>query len=186
MLVYTVTLPIGTNDNDFADYTHLLEEVGIDVSNAPRVLEPKTSRKWLYAWTKKEEAERFTLELRRRTRNNGWYVQQVSPTTENRGPVAPLEVATVPEADQFLYYLIPSSRERVIAAYPKAKLVASVAVPVGEQQDQLPQRGTEWWEKMTRELTGLGDEQIDSLGGVRVLGETDKVAYQRLPVTKTS
>ena len=42
MLVYTVTKPVGTKDKEFEAYTRLLEEVGIDVSNSPRVPEPGT------------------------------------------------------------------------------------------------------------------------------------------------
>ena len=58
MLVYTVTKPVGTKDREFEAYTRLLEEVGIDVSNSPRVPEPGTDRRWLYAWKREIEAAR--------------------------------------------------------------------------------------------------------------------------------
>ncbi len=52
MLVDAVTKPVGTKDREFESYTRLLEDVGIEVSNSPRVPEPSTERQWLYAWKK--------------------------------------------------------------------------------------------------------------------------------------
>lgn len=181
MLVYTVTKPVGTKDREFEAYTRLLEDVGIDVSNSPRVAEPGTYHRWLYAWKKKIEAELFAEELRRRTGDGDWVVHQFETAAEERGPVAPLDIASVPEQDGYTYYLTPASRERVVAAYPGTKLPAGLAIKIGVHQDLLHQQGSEAWMGIARLLTGRNDEEIDRLGGVRfILGE-DRVAFQRIP-----
>ncbi len=181
MHVYSVTKPVGTKDREFEAYTRLLEEVGIDVSNSPRVPEPGAERRWLYAWKKRNEAERFASELRRRTGDGGWIVQQFEDAAEDRGPVAPLDIAVVPEQDGYTYYLTPASRERVAAAYPGTKLPAGLTVPVSVQQDLLRDKGFDWWTELSRVLTGRSDEEIDSLGGVRIMVGENTVAFQRIP-----
>src|SRR5262249_11334120 len=144
-------------------------EVGIDVSNSPRVPEPGTDRRWLYAWKTRSEAERFAAELRRRTRSPDWFVHEVEVSSEERGPVAPLDITSIPEGDGYTYYLTPESRERVAAAYPGTKLPLSVKVSNDKQQDLLRGNGDDWWKEVSRVLTGRSEEEIDSLGGVRVV-----------------
>ncbi len=181
MRVYTVSIPVGTKDREFEAYTRLLAEVGIDVSNSPRAPESGTDRRWLYAWKNKSEAERFAAELRRRTRNLDWFVHEFEVSSEERGPVAPLDVATVPEEDGYTYYLTPESRERVVAAYPGTKLPLSLKVGIDKQQDLLRGKGDDGWMEVSRVLTGRNEEEIDSLGGVRVVVGEDTVAFQRIP-----
>jgi hypothetical protein len=43
MDVFTVTKPGGTKDYEYEAYTRLLEEIGVDVANVPRVPEPETT-----------------------------------------------------------------------------------------------------------------------------------------------
>jgi hypothetical protein len=181
MLVYTVTKPVGTKDREFEAYTRLLEEVGIDVSNSPRVPEPGTDRRWLYAWKKEIEAERFAAELRRRTGDREWLVYRFENPGDERGPVAPLEIASVPERDGYTYYLTPASRERVVSAFPGTRLSGGLNVAVSVQQDNLRDKGEEWWLEISRLLTSRTDEEIDSLGGVRIVVGEDTVAFQRIP-----
>jgi hypothetical protein len=181
MLVYTVGMPVGNKDWEFEAYTRLLSEVGIDLSDSPRAPEPGTNRRWLYAWKKRSEAERFVAELRRRTRNAEWFVHEFEVPSENRGPVAPLEIATVPEEDGYVYYLTPESQERVVAAYPGTKLPLSLKVGLDKQQDLLRGMGNDWWMNLSHVLTGRSEDEIDSLGGVRVVVGKDTVAFQRIP-----
>jgi hypothetical protein len=185
MLVYTVTMPGGTTDREFEAYTRLLAEVGIDLANSPRVPEPGTDRRWLYAWKNRSEAERFAAELRRRTRNADWFVHEFEVASAECGPVAPLEITTVPEKEGYTYFLTPESRERVVAAYPGTKLPLGITVGNEKQQELLRGQGGDWWIEVSRALTGRTDDEIDSLGGVRVIVGQDTVAFQRIP-TATS
>src|SRR5438094_6830269 len=123
MDVFTVTKPGGTKGYEFEAYTHLLEDIGIDVANVPRVPEPGTGKRWLYSWRRKEEAEGFARELRMRTRDGSWQVYQSKTQEESRGPVAPLDIYQVraAEGQGFMYYLTPASRERIIQAFPHTK-----------------------------------------------------------------
>ena len=89
MDVFTMTKPGGTRDHEFEAYTRLLEDIGVDVANVPRIPEPGTRRRWLYAWRRKEEAEGFARELKLRTRDGSWHVSQFKVDEEDRGPVAP-------------------------------------------------------------------------------------------------
>lgn len=186
MWVYTVGLPVGNKDREFEVYTHLLAEIGIDLSNSPRVPELGTGKRWLYAWKKQSEAEAFVAELRRRTRNADWYVHEVEVDSVESGPVAPLEIGTVPEEEGYTYYLTPESRERVVAAYPGTKLPVSVKVGIDKQQDLLMGQGDDWWVEVSRILTRRSDEEIDSLGGVRVIVSDDAIAFQRIPTAASS
>jgi len=181
VLVYTVTKPVGTKDREFQAYIRLLEDVGIDVSNSPRVPEPGTDRRWLYAWQKKIEAERFADELRHRTGDADWMVYQFEDVSEERGPVAPLDIARVPDKDGYTYYLTPASRERVATAFPGTRLPASLNFPMSVEQDFLREKGDDGWMEIARLLTGRTDDDIDSLGGVRVIVGEGKVAFQRIP-----
>jgi hypothetical protein len=181
MPVYTVTRPVGTKDKEYEAYTRLLEEVGIDVSNSPRVPEPGTDRRWLYAWKKESEAEHFAAELRRRTGDREWFVYRFENPANERGPVAPLDIASIPDQDGYTYYLTPASRERVVSAFPGTKLPVGLDVSVGVQQDSLRDKGEHWWVEISRLLTGRTDEEIDSLGGVRIILGEDTVAFQRIP-----
>jgi hypothetical protein len=180
VLVYTVTKPVGTKDREFEAYTRLLEGVGIDVSNAPRVLETGTNRRWLYAWKKKIEADRFVAELRRRTGDQSWFVHEFDIASEETGPVAPLDVARIPEETGYTYYLTPSSRERVVTAYPGTRLSTGVTVTVGDQQDLLRTKGPDWWAELARILTGRTDDEIDAIGGVRFIVGEDAIPYERV------
>ena len=186
MRVFTVSMPVGTKDREFEAYTRLLAEVGIDLANSPRVPELGTDRRWLYAWKNKSEAERFAEELRRRTRIADWFVHEFEVAAAERGPVAPLEIAIVPDKDEYTYYLSPESRERVVAAYPGTKLPASVSIRIAVQQDLLRDKDKDWWMEVSRVLTGRSDEEIDSLGGVRVVVGEDAIAFQRLPTASTA
>jgi hypothetical protein len=181
MLVYTVGMRGGTDNREFEAYTRLLSEMGINLSDSPRVPEPGTERRWLYAWKKKSEAERFAAELRRRTRNADWFVHEFAVPSEERGPVAPLEIATVPEEDGYIYYLTPESRERVVAAYPGTRLPGNLKVGIDQQQNLLREKVDDWWMELCRMLTGRNEDEIDSLGGVRVVVGEDTVAFQRIP-----
>ena len=75
----------------------------------------------------------------------------------------------------------PESRERVVAAYPGTKLPLSLKVGIDKQQDLLRGKEDDWWMEVSSVLTGRNEEEIDSLGGIRVVVGEDTVAFQRIP-----
>jgi hypothetical protein len=183
MNVFSVTKPGGTKDYEFEAYTRLLEEIGVDVANVPRIPEPETHRRWLYAWQRKEEAEGFARELKARTRDGSWHVHQSSVDEEDRGPVAPLDIyqASANGEQEFMYYLSPSSRERVIQAYPHTRLTASLSIS-RDDLDKIKQRdGDVWWDQLPVMLTGLGMDQVLSLGGYRIVLPNGVIGHESLP-----
>ena len=183
MDVFTVTKPGGTKDYEFEAYTRLLEDIGVDVANVPRVPEPGTHRRWLYTWRRKEEAEGFAHELQRRTRDGSWHVYQLPIEEEDRGPVAPLDVYQVrgAEGQGLTYYLTPASRERIIRAYPHTRLYPSITISERDLERIKQQHGDIWWDQVSRLIIGLGKEQILSLGGFRVILPDGEIGHEELP-----
>jgi hypothetical protein len=181
MDVFTVTKPGGTRDYEFEAYTRLLQESGVDVANVPRVPEPETQRRWLYTWTRKEEAEGFANELRHRTRDGSWHVHQFEIKEEARGPVAPLDIYEVHENErEFKYYLGPASRERVVRAFPHTK-VYPVTISQQNLESIKQQHGEQWWDQLSILVTGLSKEKVLSLGGYRLILPYGEIGHEELP-----
>ena len=187
MDVFTVTKPGGTKTHEFEAYTRLLEEIGIDVANVPRVPEPETHRRWLYTWRLKREAEGFARELMKRTGDGSWRVHEFKVEEEERGPVAPLDIYLLHgvEGPGFLYYLAPASRVRVLRKYPHTKLYP-ITISENEHEHIKQQHGDNWWDQVPILLTGLTKDQILALGGYRVIlpyGEIGHEELQEIPAT---
>jgi hypothetical protein len=182
MDVFTVTKPGGTKDYEFEAYTRLLEEIGVDVANVPRVPEPGTERRWLYTWRRKEEADGFARELKRRTRDGSWEVHQFEIDEEALGPVAPLDIFEVHDDERsFMYYLAPASRERIIRAYPHTRLHPSLTISRIDLDENKRQHGDIWWDEVCNSLTHLTKEQVLSLGGYRVILPYGEIGHEALP-----
>ncbi|MGA7500335.1 MAG: hypothetical protein WBX00_26685 [Isosphaeraceae bacterium] len=183
MEVFTVTKPGGTKDHEFEEFTRLLEDIGVDVANVPRVPEPGTGRRWLYTWRRKEEAEGFARELKNRTRDGTWHVYEFKTEDESRGPVAPLDIYQVRagEGRGYMYYLTPASLERIIRAYPHSKLYPSVTISEADLDNIRKQHGDIWWNQVCILLTGLSKTQVRSLGGYRVILPDGEIGYEELP-----
>jgi len=180
---FTVTKPGGTKDYEFEAYTRLLEEIGVDVANVPRIPEPGTNRRWLYSWERKKEAEGFASELRRRTRDNSWDVYPFESEGEARGPVAPLDIYQVrgDDGQGFMYYLTPASRERILRAYPHTRPYPNVTISEKDLEGIRQRHGDFWWDQVRILLTGLTREQVLSLGGYRIILPYGLIGYEEVP-----
>jgi hypothetical protein len=183
MDVFTVTKPGGTKDYEFEEFTRLLEDIGIDVANVPRIPEPGTGKRWLYTWRRKEEAVGFAHELKKRTRDGSWLVYHFDTKEESRGPVAPLDIYEVREAEgrRFMYYLAPASRERINRAYPHTTLSPSISISESDFDGVRRQHGERWWNRVCILLTGLTDTQVRSLGGYRIILPYGEIGYEEMP-----
>src|SRR5947209_3149631 len=103
MRAFAVMKPGGTKNHEFDAYKALLEEIGIDLSNAPRIQEPGTGRRWLYVWQDQGAAQRFARELGARTRDSSWTIHEFDLPPEESGPLAPLDVIAEPVTDGTVY-----------------------------------------------------------------------------------
>jgi hypothetical protein len=177
MLVFTVMKPGGTKDHEFEAYKALLEEIGIDLSNVPRVREPGTARRWLYVWRDRAYAQRFARELGARTRDSSWTVQELDHSVEESGPLAPLDVIAEPVADGTAYRLSTASQERIMRRFPNAQLAGDVFFSAQTLHDYEHDRG-QVWDQVTTLLSGLSADQVNELGGYRVYETVGRTLYE--------
>src|SRR4051794_7497776 len=119
MMGFTVTRPGGTRDAEFQDYARLLRQRGVDLGSLPRVRDPITDRRWLYVWDTRAEAQAFADELKERMSDPGWEVVEVNgPASE--GPLGPVVIQMVRQADGLTFGLHPLSRALIRSAFPRA------------------------------------------------------------------
>ena len=188
MRVYTVRKPEPNTDTEFQAYTALLEEIGIDLANAPRTLEPGTANRWLYVWKSKPHAERFARELGRRLHDPSWYVYSFELPREEFGPLAPLTIQAIPVRNGTVFRLEANSLARVMQHYPNARLVGEVEQPVGvvfphDVRDDFERQNGPIWDQVISVLTGISEEEVAGLGGIRIVTRNDEVLHERLPST---
>ncbi len=188
MRVYTVRKPEFNTDREFQAYIDLLEEIGIDIANVPRTPEPGTTNRWLYVWRSRPQAERFARELGRRLRDPSWAVHEFDIPDEERGPLAPLVIWAIATAEGTLFRLDPKSQARVMHHFPNARLGGEylfprdILFPRQVREDYERQHGAVW-NQVIIILTGIPDDSIDRLGGVRILSENGEVLHESIPTS---
>ncbi len=185
MKVYTVRKPEPNTDREYKAYTDLLQSIGIDVANVPRTPEPGTSSRWLYVWKSKPQAERFARELGERLRDRTWQVhgfelpdEQLS--NEVFGPLVPLTILSIPTSEGTEFHLESASQQRILTHYPNANSVGRMEFPTQMRQDYQNQHGSVW-EQVIIVLTGIPNEAIERLGGVRIVTTDGEVLHERVP-----
>jgi hypothetical protein len=180
MQVYTVRKPGPNTDREFQAYIDLLEEIGLDIASVPRTPEPGSTNRWLYVWQSRPHAERFARELGGRLRDSSWAVHEFDIPDEERGPLAPLVIRAIPTTEGTAFRLDPKSQSRVMHHFPNAKLVGEVSLP-WQVRDDDERQYEPVWNQVIINLTGISDESIDRLGGVRILAENGKILHERVP-----
>jgi hypothetical protein len=183
MKVFTVTKPGGLGDLDFQAYYRQLMAWKVDVTDMPRILEPGTPNRWLYAWEDRAEAERFANELRLqgRAKDRAWRVEARETDRVERGPLGPVVIEVGPQTDGCTYGLHPYSQILIDKKYPQARQVRAVFVGVargkvlgGEQQQSI-------WDHVAHILTGLSEDQLNDLGGYRIYDPVEKAVWREAP-----
>lgn len=185
MRVYTVRKSEPNTDQEFMAYVDLLQSIGIDVANVPRTLEPGTTNRWLYVWKNKPQAERFARELGERLRDRSWQVHEFDVpeeqlSDERRGPLVPLTILSIPTSEGTEFRLESASLERLFAHFPNARVVGKVTSPTLVRDDFEAQHGP-LWDHVIAPLTGVSDEAVERLGGVRILSTDGTVLHERIP-----
>ena len=184
--MYTVRKAGPNTDQEFQAYIGLLQDIGIDIADVPRTPEPGTTNRWLYVWVSKPQAERFARELGARLRDRSWHVHEFDlpddePADENRGPLAPLTILSIPTSEGTEFRLEPASQERILRHFPNARVLGKVAVPTRVRGDFELRHGPVW-DEMIVLLTGIPEEAASRLGGVRVVTPEGRVLHERVPV----
>jgi hypothetical protein len=182
MRVFTVMKPGGTRDHEFEAYKALLEEIGIDLSNAPRIPEPDTGKRWLYVWQDQAAAERFARELGARTRDNSWEIHGFDLPAKELGPLAPLDVIAEPVAAGTVYRLSPTSQERILRKFPNVRLTGEAFFSTQTQRDHERDHGPVW-DQVIMLLSGLSEDQVNELGGYRVYEVSWRTLYESAATT---
>lgn len=185
MRMYTVRRPGPNTDREFQTYIELLQEIGIDIADVPRTPEPGTTNRWLYVWRSKLHAERFARELGARLRDPSWFVHEFDvpddePIDERRGPLAPLTILSIPTRQGTEFRLEPTSLERILLHYPNARVVGQVTFPTQERLEFERQHGP-IWDQVIPPLTGIPEEAVARLGGVRIVTPEGQELYERIP-----
>jgi hypothetical protein len=185
MMVYTVSKGGPNTDREFQAYIDLLQQIGIDIADVPRTREPGTTNRWWYVWHDKRLAERFARELGERLRDRSWHVHEFEipddkPAADQRGPLAPLTILAIAAGDQTEFRLESSSQERILSHFPNARVAGQVTFPAPVKDDFERQHGPVW-DQVIILLTGVSDEAVDQLGGIRVVTPDGRLLHERLP-----
>jgi hypothetical protein len=177
MKVYTVSMAGGTKNHEFDAYKGLLEEAGVDLSTVPRAHEPGNRNRWLYVWHERAPAERFARELQLRTRNRNWEVHEFELAQDEFGPLAPLDIVAFLHPEEDTFRLTPASQERIMRRFPDARLADKLSWPKHTREDYERQHGT-IWNQTAIVLMGLSEQQIQQLGGYRVIKPDGSVLHE--------
>ena len=124
---FTVNHLGGTKDAEFEAYVRLLRQTGVDLGKLPRVPEPgPQKRRWLYVWSTEQAAQDFATELKERTGDPDWEVVQ-TPSPPSEGPMGPLLIQLVRQANELTFALHPLSRAMLQSAFPDAATAPTVS-----------------------------------------------------------
>ena len=182
MKVYTVKKPGLNTDREYQAYSDLLEAIGIDIADVPRTPEPGTTNRWLYVWQDKSLAERFASELRARLRDSSWHVHEFDlQEPAQRGPLAPLTILSIPTSEGTEFRLEPTSQERILTHFPNARPSGQVTFSTQVRADYERQLGPVW-DQVILLLTGIPEEAVGRLGGVRIVTPDGQTLHERVPV----
>jgi hypothetical protein len=173
-MVYTIDLPNGMRDFEFAAYVRMLVRDGVNIADTPRVRDPRTGNRWLHAWVNLDEAERFASRLREDTEDRAWQVYDLAVVEPSTGPLGPLEVVVNRQGDGYTYGMRPTTYSLIRKRFPKSKPVTNVFIATNTSGDIEANQGS-IFDQVVKILTGLTDEQIEEFGGSTIYDPTGRV-----------
>jgi hypothetical protein len=179
-MMFTVSMPGGPADFELEGYVRCLEKVGVNIANTPRVVDPVTGKWWLATWSREVDARQFAADVRQETENDNWKVYAVPDGKPSTGPLGPIEILVSCRSDGCGYGLSPLSQNLILKRFPQAILAPTVFIatwiPSEMEKTQRP-----IWEQVARILTGLSEDQLNQLGGYRVIDYRSKRVLQEAP-----
>jgi hypothetical protein len=180
---FTVKRPGGTSDSEFQAYARLLRQQGVNLGHAPRVWGPGGERRWLYVWDSRDKAQAFADELKERTDEPAWEVVEVNgPPSE--GPLGPIVIQLVRQADGLTFALHPLSRALIRSAFPEALSPTTYAtIDTQTWSDYQKTKGglAALVRKIAPNLTDLDSDQLADLGYSVVDADSDQTLFSQPP-----
>lgn len=175
---FTVNRDDGlTKDAEFEDYVRLLRQKGVDLGKLPRVVEPKTGKRWLYVWQVEAQARAFATELSKRT-GNSWVVVKVdAPPSE--GPMGPIIIQVSRRSDGLVFGLHSLSRTIIQSAFPESKsrgAKVTVSINFDTYAQFLESYGSinNLANEIVPTLTGLDKSQLERIGYALIEEDSDR------------
>lgn len=163
-------------DAEFEAYARLLRQQGIDLGKLPRAPDPATGRRWLYVWDSPEKARAFAEELRKRTCDDAWVVDEVdAPPSE--GPMGPIIVQVGRRATGLVLGLHPLSRAMIQSAFPHAQeRDVTVSIKFETLHEFRARYGSieELAKEVVPTLTGLNLQELEEIGYALIEDDTDR------------
>ncbi|MBY0522617.1 MAG: hypothetical protein K2R98_04440 [Gemmataceae bacterium] len=138
------------------------------MTKTSRTPEPATANRWLYVWAKREDAERFAKELRKRTKVKSWRVDELAEDLVSEGPLGPVDIYINCHRSGCTFGLPPNSRKLIQRKFPDARLTPRVSVGHDAADQTEGHMDGSVWDHVALILTGLTREQLEELGGYRV------------------
>lgn len=181
---FTVTHPDGLKDVAFPTYSRLLRQNGVDLGKLPRVRDPRTPKRWLHVWKAQKEAEAFANELKAWTDDRTWEVVEVSGRALE-GPLGPVIIQLVRQADGLTFGLHPLSRDMIRSAFPQTVRPTTYAtLDASTWHDFRKIKGglKELVREIIPSLTGLNPEQLATVGYTVMDADTEQTLVSVPPV----
>ena len=188
MQAYTVLKPLAIREREYQAYTGLLEGIGIDINDVPRIAEPSTKNRWLYVWSDRNRADLFARELQRQTEDRSWTIHEIDLPVEEHGPLAPLVIMAIESPDGTKFRVVPESQQRVMRCFPNARLKGEkfysekdrVLFFSTETRGDYERQHGPIWSQVAIQLLGIPLESIARLGGFRVVTPEGEILHEDL------
>jgi hypothetical protein len=165
--------------HEFDAYVRLLEERGIDWTNAPRVAAPGASNRWLYVWNDRPQAEEFCAELKKETRDDNWLVRELSPPLQtSTGSLIPVVIFRRLHSLGAEFTLDPFSRMLVKRRFPGYPPVTTITLE-SSALHEMEQQHSPMFEHLAVVITNRTAKQLAQLGGYRIVDPaTDETIFE--------
>ncbi len=96
------------------------------------------------------------------------------------GPLGPIDVVVVRRSDGYTYSLSLTSQKLISRAFPHANIVHNVFISPSAQAD-FERTQEPIWGQVASILTGISEQQIQQLGGYRVIDYMSKRVVREAP-----
>ncbi|MBY0229397.1 MAG: hypothetical protein K2W96_08975 [Gemmataceae bacterium] len=181
MAAFTVGLPERMEEWGLDPVLTCFRQAGGDQASALRVVDPMGGGRWVPAWRTEAEAEAVVRAVRELTEEDGYRVIAVPDAEPTIGPLGPVDMRVFRRSDGWVYGIDHQSRFLIRKAYPETAMMQFVHLIAPPPDDPEPSQ-SRYWDQIATMLTGLNEEQIRALGGLRVFNPETRCVYRESPL----